>query len=255
MQNHLCCIPVGWNLAFFRVGKKNWSKAWGCLGLWRTLSRSCRCAGTSRQRSQELSQLLHVTAAAPCVLLPASQGCCQALGGEISRVLSLSGQLTLGVEQNPALLPLQSPAEGSGREQGGIKTATGVNSRIPPSTTCRCWEGKHPECVFFLDVYREEKVHGEQKTNLCIPFTCRMASLCPQLLQKAATPFPPASRAVAGSTELMPLFFVFFFGVMPFPVAPITQPKSTPQGTQCPTSPRSCSTPAWSDQNPTTNLS
>lgn len=101
----------------------------------------------------------------PCVLLPASQGCCQALGGEISRVLSLSGQLTLGVEQNPVLLPLQSPAEGSGREQGGIKTAMGVNSRIPPSTTCRCWEGKHPECVFFLDVYREKKVHGEQKMN------------------------------------------------------------------------------------------
>ncbi|XP_068535073.1 uncharacterized protein [Anas acuta] len=42
---------------------------------------------------------------------------------------------------------------------------------------------------------------------------------------------------------------------MPFPAAPITQTKSTPQGTQCPTSPRSCSTPAWSAQNPTTNLS
>lgn len=129
-------------------GQNLWSKARGRLGLWRTLSRGCRCAGTSQQRSQELSQLLHVTAAAPCVLFPASQGCCQALGGEISRVLSLSGQLTLGVEQNPVLLPLQSPAEGSGREQGGIKTAMGVNSRIPPSTTCRCWEGKHPECVF-----------------------------------------------------------------------------------------------------------
>lgn len=49
--------------------------------------------------------------------------------------------------------------------------------------------------------------------------------------------------------------FWFFFGVMPFPVAPITQTKSIPQGTQCPTSPRSCSTPAWSAQNPTTNLS
>lgn len=90
------------------------------------MSRGCRCVGTSRQRSQELSRPLHVTAAALCVLLPASQGCCQALEGEISRVLSLSGQLTLGVEQNPALLPLQSPAEGPG---GGAGCRTCVGQR------------------------------------------------------------------------------------------------------------------------------
>lgn len=130
-------------------GQNLWSKARGRLGLWRTLSRGCRCAGTSRQRSQELSQLLHVTAALCVCCSRPPRAAARPSGGEISRVLSLSGQLTLGVEQNPALLPLQSPAEGSGREQGGIKTAMGVNSRIPPSTTCRCWEGKHPECVFF----------------------------------------------------------------------------------------------------------
>lgn len=84
-----------------------------------------------------------------CVLLPASQGCCQALGGEISRVLSLSGQLTLGVEQNPALLPLWSPAEGPGGEQGGIKTATGVNSRIPPIHNLSLLGRKTPRVCFF----------------------------------------------------------------------------------------------------------
>lgn len=53
-----------WDGIWHLLGGQNlWSKARGRLGLWRTLSRGCRCAGTSRQRSQELSQLLHVTAA------------------------------------------------------------------------------------------------------------------------------------------------------------------------------------------------